>query len=304
MGILSDVGGFITDPIGSSLNLVGLGPPGGGISGIFGGSGGGSDAGLQAAQLEAAGNRRAIKELRRQFGITQENIAPFLEAGVGALPQVQEGTTVEGLDARLARIFNTDIFGSLVDERTRAVEGRNAATGNFRSGAGLLDASRVPTEIGFALEQLLTGRSSNLAGSGQNAALGLGSFGADTSANIANLFRDTGEAQGAGILTDAQSNAAFQQNLLNTAATSAAIFFSDPNLKENVEVIGRIGNLPIVQWDWIEKAQNTIVGACHTIGFLSTDVNKIYPEFVSKFCGFEIIDYNGLLNKLETINAT
>lgn len=281
----------------------------------------GKDSGSDAAALEAAANQQAIDELRRQFGITQENIAPFLEAGQRAVPGLELGSTVGGLDQRLREIFNTDIFGSLVDERTKAVDRRNAASGNFGSGAGLLDAARVPTELGLGFEQLINNRLAGLAGSGQNAALGLGSLGAQNSQSIASLLQDSGRARSSGFLTDAQSRAQFGQQLgglagagvsllgpvlglgagaTGLAAAATPLFFSDPNLKENVEEIGAVNNLTVYQWDWIEKAKDTIVGACHNMGFMSDEVKEKYPHHVYRFCGFDVVDYFPLLAELES----
>jgi hypothetical protein len=125
----------------------------------------GANAGGNAGAVQQEYNQQAIDELKRQFGITQENIKPFLNAGASMLPSVIEGTTAEGLDSRLAQIFNTDIFGSLVDERTRAVEGQLGAGGLTRSGTAINEAAKIPTEIGLMLEEILNGRATNLAGS-------------------------------------------------------------------------------------------------------------------------------------------
>lgn len=263
-------------------------------TGLFGG-----DDGSDAAAAANAGLDSAIQELRRQFGITQENIAPFLEAGRGALPGLVEGSTAEGLDERLRRLFDTDIFGGLVDERTRAVEGQLAAGGLTRSGAGLQEIANVPTGLGLQLEQLLTGRLGNLAGSGQNAALGLGSLGQANAGAIANLFGQQGANTASGILTDAQAGAAQQQNLIQAGATAASIFFSDPSLKTNIEPVAFIGDLPLYQWDWIPEAKGTIIEKCGTIGFMADEVKEKYPEFVGEYGGFMVIDYPALLDKLE-----
>ncbi len=293
------------------------------MGGIFGGGGGGGggDSGARAAEIEAASNREAIAaqqkasaeataELRRQFGITQENIAPFLEAGTEALPQVQEGTTVEGLNARLGRIFDSDIFGRLVGERTKAVEGTLAASGQLRSGTGLEETAKIPTGIGLALEGLLTGRSEDLVLGGRQAALGLGTLGGQTSQSIANVLQATGQgtsnliqgigqAGSAGIITDQQASAQRGQNTLNTALALGSIFFSDPTLKENVEEIGDVYDLKIYQWDWIKKTKGTIIEKMSNIGFMADEVKEKYPQYVNEFCGFLTIDYPSLLEELE-----
>lgn len=271
--------------------------PTGFTSGIIGGGG---DAGVQAAQLEAEGNRKAIAEIRRQFDVTQGNLAPFLEAGTGALPGVIQGSTPQGLEEILAEIFRGGGFKSLLDERTRSVEGSLAAGGLTRSGAGIRELANIPTELGFQIENLLFGRQAGLAGAGQNAAAQLGVFGGQASTGIAGLQQDIGRAQGGGIITDQQARAAQQQQLLTAAATAAA-FFSDPSLKENVEQIGKIKSLNLYQWDWIPEAEDTIVVLYPTIGFMTDEVEAIYPEYVSTYGGFKTINYLALLDRLEHI---
>lgn len=265
------------------------------------GFGGRETAGGRAAEAQTQGSQQAIDELRRQFGITQENIAPFLEAGQQALPGVVEGTTAEGLDERLGRILGTDIFQNLLGERTRAVEGQLASTGQSRSGFGLQAAAQIPTDLALQLEQLLTGRSTQLAGSGQNVALGLGSLGGQAAGGIGNLFQSQGQARGAGIITDAQAEARRSQQQLNTVATVGSIFFSDPSLKENIERIGEVNGLNLYQWDWIDKAKGTLIEKCPDIGFMADEVEKMFPKLVSEFCGFLVIDYPALLDELEAV---
>ena len=266
------------------------------------GKGDEAKAGGQAAVVQQAGNQQAIAELKRQFGITQKNLQPFITAGTEAIPGVTAASTVGGLEANLADIFNTDIFGSLVGERGRAVQGQLAAGGLTRSGTALQEAARVPTDIGLGIEQLLSGRGANLAASGQSAAAGLGGFGAQTSGGIANLLSASGAAAGQGIITDAQAKTQGSQNFLNTAATLGAIFFSDPNLKENIEEISDMGELKLYQWDWIPEAKDTLIEKCMNIGFMADEVKAKFPEFVHEFCGFLVIDYPLLLEELEELN--
>jgi hypothetical protein len=278
--------------------------------------GGGSDAGSRGAAVEQQFNQQAIDEMRRQFGITQDNISPNITAGHGQIPSLIQGTTAGGLNERLAQIFNTDTFGSLVEERGRAVQGQLAAGGLTRSGTALQEAARVPTDIGLMLEQMLTGRSAGLVNTGVNAATNLGNIGAANSSGIADLLNKSGVAGSSGIITDAQTDAAGSQNLLNTAAsvfTNASSaggigslisgFFSDPKLKDNIEEIGAINDLKLYQWDWKPVFKDTIVNDCPTVGFLSTEVRKKYPQFVGEFGGFDMLDYHELLNELEMKEA-
>ena len=261
----------------------------------------GDKSGKKAAQAQVQANQASIDEMKRQFGITQENIAPFLQAGQGAVPGVEAGATVGGMDEMLAQIFNSDIFGSLVDERQRGVQGQLAAGGLTRSGTAMQEAARVPTDLGLMLEQMLNGRQTNLMNTGLNAATGLGQMGQQNSANIGNMMSASGNAISSGIITDAQAKAQGQQNMLNTAATIGSMFmgFSDPRLKENVEQVSSIHDLNVYQWDWTPETKGTLVDGCSNIGFMADEVQDKYPQHVGEFGGFMIIDYPALLDELE-----
>lgn len=261
---------------------------------------GGSDAGSAAAAAANAASEREIAELRRQFNKTQANIKPFLDAGASQLPALMEGATAEGLDARLRKIFASDTFGDLVDERTRAIQGQLSAGGLTRSGTGLAEAAAIPTDLGLAIENLLNDRSTQLAGSGQNAAVGLGALGSQTSFGIANSLGRQGQNTASGILADSQAQAQQKQNLLGTAATAAGIFFSDPRLKENVEQISEIADLGVYQWDWKEETKGLGVDSWGNIGFMADEVKEKYPQHVGEYCGLMTIDYESLLDELET----
>jgi len=275
-----------------------------------------SNAGSKAAKAIKEQNALAIQELRRQFDITQGNFQPFIEAGTEAIGQVQEGTTVEGLDARLGRIFGTESFQNLRAERERGVRGQLSAGGLTRSGAAVEEIAKVPTDLGLLLEQLLTGRSTNLAASGQDAVAGIGGLGAQASGNIAQLFSDIGRAQSSGIITDASSKTASLQGLLNlggqTIGAAGAAggfgalfsgFFSDPRLKVNVVKINQIilpdGNsLGLYKWDWIDT-DSEMINMCNPYGFLTTEVKEHFPQHVLEYGGFDAIDYELLIKDLE-----
>lgn len=279
---------------------------------VVGGLFGGSDAGSSAAGQQQLYNDQAIRLLKKRFNQFSKKIEPFIQAGTDALGQVVDASTPEGLDSLLGRIFNTDTFGNLVDERERSVRGQLAAGGMTRSGTAVNEIANIPTSIGLQLENLLTGRQGSLAASGQNAVSGLGSVGQQNANSVAQLLMNTGMAAGSGIITDAQSAAAGGQNLLNLAGSigSAAInaggigslvssFFSDPRLKENIEEIGSIKDLNLYSWDWIEGAKGTMIEGCPNIGFMADEVQDKYPDYVVEYCGFKTVNYPALLEILE-----
>lgn len=267
--------------------------------GFEAGLGKGGDSGEAGANAANAASMREIAELRRQFDVTQENIEPFLQAGQRALPGQEEGSTIGGLDARLGRIFNSDTFGNLEEERLRAVRGQLGASGLTRSGNALQDIAAVPQDIGLQIENLLNNRQTTLTGSGLNAASGLGALGAQNSQAIGSALSQQGQNTASGILADQQASAQASQNLLSTGVAAAAMFFSDPRLKENVEQIAELGDLGIYQWDWIAKTEGTIIADCQTIGFMADEVAEKYPHLVTEFSGYDVINYPALLDELE-----
>lgn len=216
---------------------------------------------------------------------------PFLEAGQQGLAGLQQGATAGGLDEILAQIFGTGSFGRLREQRRLGVEGQLAAGGLTRSGEGIEDAANVPTELGFMIEQLLSGRQSELAGGGERAAF-----------NIADLIRGSAEATASGILgveeRRATSRAASKSQSSDLLGIALGGLLSDPRLKENIQKLGEIGELNYYQWDWRPEYKDTIAGKCPNVGFLSTEVKEIYPELVGEFAGFDVVNYLELLRRL------
>lgn len=262
----------------------------------------GSSSGAEAAAAQAASNREAIAETRRQFDITQGQIQPFVEAGVAQLPALEAGATVGGLDEVLGQIFGSQNFQNLRDERTRALEGQLSAGGLTRSGTALQEAANIPTGLGFELEQLLSNRSANLAGTAQAGAVQIGQFGAQSSANIAGLQQATGQAASSGILADQQADAAAVKANQDFLVSAGALFFSDPSLKENVGEIGAVLDLKLYQWDWKPETKGTMIEGCGEIGFMADEVREKYPQHVYDYAGFMLIDYPSLLNELDEKN--
>lgn len=262
----------------------------------------GSDSGSDAAAAANVGSQLGIEELQRQFGITQANLAPFLAAGTGQLDALSSAATAGGLDERLAEIFSTDTFGSLVDERTRAVQSGLGAAGLTRSGQGIQELAAVPQDIGLMLEQLLQGRSQDLANTGLGAATGLGNIGQSNAASIANLFAQQGQNTASGILTDAQAQSAGIGQLFGAGASILGAFLSDPRLKTNVEQVSQILDLGVYQWDWVEGFPETLAARLPTIGFMATEVAEKYPQHVGNYYGFKTINYPALLDELDAAN--
>jgi len=178
-----------------------------GLGEFFGFGGAGKRAAKQQIAEQKKGQKRAERRLR-----------PFEQAGVGQIGALEEGTTAEGLDARLGRIFDTESFSRLLEERTRGVQGALSAGGLTRSGAAVEELSALPTDLGFEIEQLLTGRSRGLVDQGFQAAQGL--------AGIATRGGELrGAARSQGTLLDAATRRKTVGSALSFASGQIGEFF-------------------------------------------------------------------------------
>ena len=184
-----------------------------GLSDAFGfGEGGAGDAANQIQAALAASNR----QLEERFATTEAAFDPFQQAGLGGLEGLVEGSTAGGLDQRLGEIFGSQNFQNLVGERERAVQGQLAAGGLTRSGTALEEIANVPTELGFNIENLLSGRQGQLAGQGFNATTNLANLRQTLGQNIGGNVASGGLAGAQGILGGRANQAAGVGNLFGT----------------------------------------------------------------------------------------
>jgi hypothetical protein len=290
MVMATDPSSFLSSML-TSLALGGLGGLGLQQLGVFdegGLFGAPSQAASTAAQAAAAGKQQGIETLTKE-------LSPFRDAGLQGLEGLLQGSTAQGFGANLAELLAGGALAPLIAERGRSVQGQLAAGGLTRSGAGLQAAAAVPTDLALQIEQMLSGRQGGLANLGFEAASGIGG-------GVANLQSGIGRDISSGILGDAQAKAGQQEQLFNIA-TTAASFFSDPRLKENTKVIGKIGGLKLYSWDWIKETAGTIIEKFPKVGFMADQVKDKYPQFIQEFGGFMTVDMDGLLNKLEGANG-
>lgn len=113
------------------------------------------------------GTRGQIRgDIVTQRGVTEAGFDPFIQAGTGALQDVQQGSTIQGLDERIAQILQGDAFGALREDRFGDVNRQLASSGLSRSGLGLEEIANISPELAFQLENQLFGRSRDLSNVG------------------------------------------------------------------------------------------------------------------------------------------
>jgi len=240
---------ILGDILGGAADLLGLGGDPGAATGAARLQ---SRAAEEAAALRAAAFERALSMFQEQLGLTREQFDPFIQAGIGALPELQRGfqapagTEIGGLEDIINQIMSGEAFGGLVEERQRGIQGQLAAGGLTRSGRAIEEAAAVPTELAFQLENLLTGRQfgaeqqritglEGLVGGGRAAAGAGAGISSDIIDNIVNAMTGqagaeatgltrSAEAEASGILGAAQAEQAGIQNLLNLGGTLGAAY--------------------------------------------------------------------------------
>lgn len=180
-----------------------------------------------AARTQAQAAEKGITEQRRQFDAIVEMMAPYLEAGTGALGAQQEliglgapGTQAAAIEALKA----SPQYGAMIQSGEEAMLQRASATGGLRGGdiQGALATFRP--QILSQLIESQYGKLGGLSAQGQQAAGLQAGAGTGMSANVANLLAQQGAATAGGQLAAGQQQQQTFQNLLGLGGIAAGIF--------------------------------------------------------------------------------
>ncbi len=194
MGLLSTLGGIAGSVFG--------GPIGGTIGSALGGAIEGREAVGEAAGVQAGAAQSGIEEQRRQFDEITKLLAPYTQAGTGALAGQQALIGLAGPEAEraaLERIRGGETFQELARQGEEAILQRASATGGLRGGnvqAAL--AQFRPALLSQLIEQQYS-RLGGLSTLGQSSAARQAAFGQATGANVSELLARQGAAQAGGI---------------------------------------------------------------------------------------------------------
>lgn len=176
-----------------------------------------ADAQLKAAQL-------GIDQQNKQFETIQKLLAPYQQAGTGALGAQQNLLGLNGSAAQgtaIDAIKNGPQFGALTQQGEDAILANASATGGLRGGnvQGALAQFRPAL-----LAQLIQQQYGNLGGLtsiGQNAAAGVGNAGISTGNSITQLLQSQGIASAAAAM---QGGAAAAGSALAAGNANANLF--------------------------------------------------------------------------------
>lgn len=171
-----------------------------------------SDAQRRAGNTASDAQQRAAEagtaENSRQFNAIRELLAPYVNAGTGALTAQQDLIGLNGGGAQGAAIKaleGSPQFSALTRAGEEAILANASATGGLRGGnvQGALAQFR-PQVLAQLIEQQY-GRLGGLTSLGQNAAAGVGNAGLSTGNSNAALLQQLGAAQAGGALSQGRA---------------------------------------------------------------------------------------------------
>lgn len=223
------------------------------LGGVFGGPAAAEEAGAAGERAALAG----VEELRRQFDITQEQLAPFREAGVRSLGAQEALLGLAGPEAQqqaFAQLQESPGQRFLRERQQRALLRNQAAIGGL--GGGNIRTALQQQAAGFAQQDIQNqfGRLAGLTGGGGQAATNIGQFGQQTASGISGLLGQAGQARASGILGAQQARAGMVQQ----GTQLAALALSDERFKEDIEDLDlracfeAVVNMPLKSWKYLE----------------------------------------------------
>ena len=260
----------------------------------------GQEAAGKAAQQAAAGQATAAEqgtaEVRRQFDITQQQLAPFQQAGVSALEQQQALIGLGGQEAQQQAFAGLEESRGQQFLRERGQKNllRNAAAIGGIGGGNVREAL-VQQGVGFAQQDIQNqfGRLGQIAGQGQAAATNVGQFGQQAAGQISQGIQGAAEARASGILGKTQAGAQATGQLLQLGGAALGGFLSDSRLKDNVQKVGEVNGHSWYTWTWNEIG-NKLGMFGEDNGVIADEVQKTKPHLIGNRSGFLTVNYAGL----------
>lgn len=159
-----------------------------------------ADAAGDAADAASGAADRSSAAFQRRYNETAENLNPYMQAGQGALDRLTAAQ-----NGNYSFFMNSPDYLYAQQAGTQALDAGATAGGNLWGGGA--DADRIRLGQGLATQNFNTWRGfeQGLAGLGQNAAVSLGQFGAQSVGNQANSWMQGANAQGQGAINTANA---------------------------------------------------------------------------------------------------
>jgi hypothetical protein len=187
-----------------------------GSAGAIGGGLIASHGASKAANIQNQADQAAIGEQQRQFNVTDQELAPFRQAGLGGLAGYGDLVGTNGGPQQAAAIQAlqaSPFYQSLYNNGLEATLQNASATGGIRGGNTQLGLARFGSDTLAQVIQQQLGNLGALANMGLGATNSTGAFGAAASNNIANLTQQQGQNSGDAALAQAGAMAGIFKNI-------------------------------------------------------------------------------------------
>jgi len=186
----------------------------------------------RTGEIQGAAAMAGVEETRRQFDITQEQFAPFREAGLGALTQQQALLGLSGQEAQqqaMAGLQESPAQQFLRGRAERSLLRNQAAIGGL--GGGNIRTALQQQGVGFAQQDIQNqfNRLGVLTGGGQAATTNVAQLGAQAAGQVAGGLQQAAGAQASGILGAQQARGQFL-GMAGRAALGAGIGAQTPGV--------------------------------------------------------------------------
>lgn len=180
-----------------------------------------SRAARDAGRIQSAYGTAGINEQRAAYGDVQGMLSPYMEAGEGALPLLQQLLSPQG---QFDYLSNNPLFSASLNRLDTLTGAQQAARGRLGAGDTLEQLRQNYFATANPLLQQAFRNASGLANIGQNATTNLGNARLGLGNNVSDLFTQIGNASGAATIGQANARAAGAGNLFGMLGNIGGMF--------------------------------------------------------------------------------
>ena len=164
----------------------------------------------EAAGAQRSASESAIAEQRRQQAEAERLLAPYMQAGQGALGQQQALLGLAGPEAQqaaIAQLEDSPQMQAMLAQGESAILQNASATGGLRGGNTQAALAQFrPAMLSQLIQQQMAGLG-GLSGMGQQSAMGAAGFGQQSAQNIMGQYGAMGQAAAGSALAQGQGMA-------------------------------------------------------------------------------------------------
>lgn len=183
---------------------------GGSLISAIGGYYSQKNAAEEASGAQRDASQAAIEEQRRQQAESERLLAPYMQAGQGALGQQQALLGLGGPEAQqaaIAQLEQSPQFQAMMQQGEEAILQNASATGGLRGGNTQAALAQFRPAMLSQLIQQQMAQLGGLSAMGQQGAMGAAGFGQQSAANVGTQLGLMGQAQAGGAIAQGQGMA-------------------------------------------------------------------------------------------------